>query len=239
MKQVLLFISTSLLLFSCDFIGGERINGNGNETTENRNISDFKNVASSGSTDVVLTQSPDYKVQVRGDENLLRYVITESDGNTLKIKIKEGYNLHPKKHLEVLVSAPQFNNVMSDGSGDVTSENTLSNTGKMTFELSGSGNVEAKIDAPSVESHTSGSGDITFSGKTGDADLSVSGSGDIHCFSLTADNAKITINGSGNADVYASKQLDLHVNGSGDVKYKGGASVNSHINGSGSVSKAD
>ncbi len=239
MKQLLLLIASSIILFSCDFIGGERVDGNGNETTENRQLNDFKSVASSGPTDVVLTQSPDYKVQVKGDENLLRYIVTETDGNTLKIKIKQGYNLRPKKNLEVLVSAPQFTNISSDGSGNITSENTLSNSDKMTFELSGSGNVEAKIDAPSVESHTSGSGDISFSGKTGDANLSVSGSGDIHCFGLTAENASITINGSGNADVYASKQLDLHVNGSGDVRYKGGASVNSHINGSGSVSKAD
>ncbi|MDQ2752851.1 MAG: DUF2807 domain-containing protein [Bacteroidota bacterium] len=239
MKQLLLLIASSFLFFSCDFMGGERVNGNGNETTENRNVTDFKNVASSAPADVVLTQSPDYKVQVKGDENLLGYIITETDGNTLKIKVKQGYNLRPQKHLEILISAPQFTNISSDGSGNVTSVNTLSNSDKMTFELSGSGNVEAKIDAPSVESHTSGSGDISFSGKTGDASLSVSGSGNIHCLGLTTENASITINGSGNADVYASKQLDIHVNGSGDVRYKGGASVNSHINGSGSVSKAE
>ncbi len=239
MKQLLLLIASSILFFSCDFIGGERMDGNGNLSTENRQVSDFKNIAASGPTDVVLTQSSDYKVVVRGDENLLPYVLTETDGNTLKIHIKKGYNLRSNKHFEVLVSAPLFTNVSSDGSGNITSENTLSNHDKMIFELSGSGNIEAKIDAPAVESHTSGSGDVSFNGKTNDADFSVSGSGDIKCFGLTADNASITINGSGNADVYATKQLNLHVNGSGDVRYKGGASVNSHINGSGSVSKAD
>src|SRR5579875_3258352 len=130
MKQLLLLITTSLLLYSCDFIGGERVNGDGNEATENRQLNDFTNVASSGSTDVVLTQSPDYKVQVKGDENLLRYVLTETDGNTLKIKIKPGYNLRPQKHLEVLVSAPKFTNITSDGSGNIASENTLSNSNK-------------------------------------------------------------------------------------------------------------
>ncbi len=239
MKQLLLIFLSSILLLSCDIIGGERVDGNGNLTTENRQLSGFKNVSSSGPMDVVLTQSSNFSVQVKGDENLLPYITTTTEGNTLKIKVKPGYNLHPEKNLQVFISAPLFTEISSDGSGNISTENTLSNTDKMSFELSGSGNIDAKIDAPAVESHTSGSGNVSFSGKANEADMSVSGSGDIHCFGLTSEHTSITINGSGNADVYATKQLDVNVNGSGDVRYKGGASVNSHINGSGSASKAD
>ena len=239
MKKIFLFSTLITFLFSCNIITGDRVDGDGNLSTDARQLNGFTKVASSGSIDVVLKQSSDFSVQVKGDRNLLQYILTDVDGNTLKIKTKPGYNLHPKEHLEVYVSAPVYNAVSSDGSGNVTTENTLTNTDKMSFELSGSGNVEAKIDAPSVESHTSGSGDVSFSGKAGNIEVSVAGSGNIECFGLTSENAHITINGSGNANVYATKQIDLTVNGSGDIRYKGGASVNSHINGSGSVSKAD
>ncbi len=238
MKPYFVFISLSILL-SCNLIGGERVDGNGQVTTENRQVSGFKKVSSSGPMDIVLSQSPDFTVRVKGDENLLSYITTTTEGNMLKIKIKQGYNLRPEKNLQVFVAAPVFTDISLGGSGNITSDNTLTSADKINFDLSGSGNVEVKIDAPAVESHTSGSGDIAFSGKTGDAVMSVSGSGDIHCFGLTSENVGITINGSGDADVYATKQLTLTVNGSGDVRYKGGASVSSHINGSGSVSKAD
>ena len=61
-----------------------------------------------------------------------------------------------------------------------------------------------------LKASTSGSGDITFTGKA-DAmqTMTVSGSGDIHCFGLTSQQCtSITINGSGNADVYATKQVN-------------------------------
>ena len=69
--------------------------------------------------------------------------------------------------------------------------------------------------------------------------MSVAGSGNIHSFGLTTQSTEISITGSGNAEVYATKQLNVKVVGSGDVKYKGGASVDTHITGSGSASKAD
>ncbi len=238
MKNLLVIIALPLLLGSCNF-GGERVDGNGTLATESRQVSAFKNVASSGPMDVVLKQASGRMVQIKGDQNLLPYIVTETEGETLKIKIREDYNLHPKKHLVVYVTSPEFTAISMGGSGDVSTENTLTNADKLVFSLSGSGNIEAKVNTLSLESHTSGSGDVTFSGKADDAAMTISGSGDIHCFSLTSENASVSINGSGDADVYATKQLTLKVNGSGDVRYKGGASVDSHINGSGSVSKAD
>lgn len=239
MKNLWLLLLSVTVISSCNFIGGERIDGDGDLATETRQADDFKNVAASGSIDIMLTQAPDFSVQVKGDKNLLPYVIVDVDGNTLKIKTKKGYNLRPKQHLEVDISAPVFNTISSDGSGNVTTQNTLTNKDKISFELSGSGNIQAKVDADALESETSGSGNVSFSGRADDAEMSVAGSGNIHCFSLTTENTSITINGSGNADVYATKKLNLTVNGSGDIQYKGSATVDSHINGSGSVSKKD
>src|SRR5436305_15273285 len=111
MKQLLLILACAIVLFSCDLIGGERVDGNGSITTENRQLSDFKNVSSSGPMDVVLTQSSNFSVQIKGDENLLPNVTTSVDGNTIKLKVKQGYNLHPEKNLKVLISDPMFTEI--------------------------------------------------------------------------------------------------------------------------------
>ncbi len=239
MKQQLLFAILVIALTSCNVINGERVDGNGNLASESRHVTNFKSISTYGAIDVVLTQSSATSVQVSGDENLLQYITTETDGSTLKIKIKQGYSLNPEKHLQVRISAPQFEEVSSSGSGNITSENTLVNEDKMDFQLNGSGDMNIKLDATSVESHTAGSGDIIFSGKTKSADMSVAGSGNIHSFGLTTQNTEINITGSGDAEVYATRELNVKVIGSGDVRYKGGASVDAHITGSGSASKAD
>ena len=59
------------------------------------------------------------------------------------------------------------------------------------------------------------------------------------CFGLNTQDAQVSINGSGDAEVMASKQLTLKINGSGQIKYKGSPNVESHINGSGSVTKVE
>ena len=239
MRQQILFTVLVSALASCNFMNGERVDGNGNLASESRHVADFKSIASFGPMDIVLTQSPTTAVQVSGDENLLQYITTETDGSTLKIKIKQGYDINPEKHLQVRVSAPGFEEISSSGSGNTTSENTLVNSDKMDFQLNGSGDMNIKLDAPSIESHTAGSGDITFSGKAASADMSVAGSGNIHSFGLTTQSTEIKITGSGDAEIYATRQINVKVVGSGDVHYKGGASVDTHITGSGSASKAD
>ncbi len=238
MYRLLLLCMLMTTFFSCDFIGGERVEGDGDMTTENRNESGFKNVSSSGPMDIELTQGPATVVSIEGDKNLLPYIRTGTDGNTLEIKVKDGYNLHSSHRLVVHITAPVYQDISLGGSGNIIGQSELANPDKMSFHLSGSGNVKVKVNTRSVESKTSGSGDVALSGFADSYDGTIAGSGNINCFDLVSDNVDITINGSGNAEVFANKQLTLNVNGSGDVRYKGNASVEQHVNGSGGVKKA-
>ena len=53
----------------------------------------------------------------------------------------------------------------------------------------------------------SGSGDITALGKVGFLDAKVSGSGDLSLKKLQANHANVTINGSGDAKIWASDSI--------------------------------
>ncbi|MCP2936704.1 DUF2807 domain-containing protein, partial [Salmonella enterica subsp. enterica serovar Typhimurium] len=63
---------------------------------------------------------------------------------------------------------------------------------------------------------------------------------DAKCFDLKSENTKVEISGAGDAEVFASVQLDARVSGAGSVKYKGNAaSVNQKVSGAGSVKKVE
>lgn len=239
MKKFHFILLATSTFFSCHVISEKRVEGDGISATEERRPGTFSNINLEGPIDVVVRQGSPSVVKLKADKNLLSYIETKVEGNTLHIRQKQGFNLESERHMRVVVTAPVFHNISLEGSGDITSEDVLINPDKMSLELNGSGDIEVKVNTPELESRTKGSGDITLDGAADKLAISVYGSGDIDGFNLNSQHASISINGSGNARVYATRQLTLNVNGSGDVEYKGGASVNSRINGSGSVSKAD
>jgi hypothetical protein len=236
---LLLLVSVAVLAASCNFIGGKRVRGNGNMRTEERTQTGIKGVDSYGSFDLFVSNGPNTTVKIEAEDNLLPYIETYMDGDILKIDTKDGYNLNPQRSVKIFVTAPDFRRIKSYGSGNITGENKITSTSKLDLGVTGSADIKMEVDAPQVDADISGSGNIKLNGKTKAFSSTVSGSGDVHAYDLMAEETKVRIAGSGNADVYASVSLDVSVAGSGDVRYKGAGKVNSNIAGSGGVKKVD
>ena len=56
---------------------------------------------------------------------------------------------------------------------------------------------------------------------------------------LASDEARVSISGSGNAQVQAYQKLKVSIAGSGDVRYAGSPEVSSSVAGSGSVRRVN
>ena len=230
MKNLLIILAASIFLASC-----ESISGNGNVKNENRDLSNINAVKTSGSIDVEISNGADYSLTVQDDENLIPYVVTEVNGGELNIHYKDGYSII-NDHAKVIVTVPSIDRIATSGSGDVTSSGTIKSDNSLELNTSGSGNIKANVNAPSVKVTGSGSGDIALSGMTKDFDCRMSGSGDIDCGNLKSENAVIHVSGSSDVHVFASVSLKVNVTGSGDVHYSGNpASPEIHITGSGTV----
>lgn len=239
-KYHLSVISIALLMSACDYIGGERIEGSGNLTTQERAITGFSAVKSSGSFDVYLSSGATQSVRIEADDNLHEYIETTLNGTELDIDTKEGYRLDSDKDIKIFLTSPQFDKVHLSGSGNIISQSQIVGNAKIDLSVSGSGNIKVDLRAPAIDAHMSGSGDIDLSGEAKKFEGSLSGSGNIRAMNLKTEETSIRISGSGNADVFASTKLDVHVTGSGDVRYKGGVQqVTSNITGSGSVKKVE
>ncbi len=239
MKRVLLFVlPLAVIISSCGFVGGKRVRGNGNVRTEDRTPGSFTGVASHGSFNVFVSTGPQ-SVRIEGDENLLQYIETYVEGNTLNIETKDGYWLKPRRDINVYITNPNFSSIQSYGSGDIIGRSPISDSVKMDVGVTGSANIDLEINSPVVVAGITGSGDIKLRGETKAFKSEIHGSGNVRAMDLKSEEAEVNIAGSGDAEVYASVKLKIDVAGSGDIRYRGNAQVSSNIAGSGGVRKVD
>lgn len=216
--------------------GGKRVKGTSPVVTETRNISDFTGVESSISADIILKQSPTFKVKVEGQKNILDLLKTELKGNSLKIFFEKGYSMNYDSNLKIYVEAPDFERLGMSGSGNVRADGSLSGD-KLSISISGSGDFDFnKIQYDNLDLGISGSGDVSMGGSAGSVSMRISGSGDIKAADLRAQSVQCQVSGSGDITCNAQKSLDAMVSGSGDIRYKGKPeSVKTKVSGSGDI----
>jgi hypothetical protein len=228
----------AVLLFSSCIDFGKRVEGNGKIVTENRHASRLSKIKLQGHLEVIVEQGAE-SVKVETDENLLPYIITENEGDWLKIKTKDHINFSTSQPIKVYVSSPEIRSLSIDGSGDITGKSVFTSSEKMSFEISGSGDIEFSVHAPYVDADISGSGNLHLAGETKEVAVDVAGSGNYNGGDLKAETARVNVAGSGNAFVFADINLKASVAGSGGIKYRGNATIEKDIAGSGSVMKAE
>ncbi|MDB5250044.1 MAG: hypothetical protein JWQ40_4438 [Segetibacter sp.] len=238
MKNLLLqavFIAATALM-SCNISSGERIDGNGNLKSENRKIGNATKINVLGDIDVFV-EVGSTALRVEADENLLPYIETVEEDGWLRIKTRDHTNINTGKSIKVYITTPTLRGVSVDGSGNLKGSGSFSSVDNMSLNVSGSGNINLQVNAPKVESAISGSGNLHVAGETRDVEVHISGSGNYDGPDLKAENASVSIAGSGDAHLFADVNLKASIAGSGNVKYKGNASVEQSIAGSGSVQK--
>jgi hypothetical protein len=240
MRNILLTFVFFLLLFgACKYTGRKKVTGNHKIAVQQRNIEDFEGVDVAGPMKVYITQGSNYSVKIEAEENLMDYIETDLEGNTLEINFKRNYRIRSHKDIKVYITAPQFKDLQVAGSGGIWSQSRITHPDEINIDIAGSGDVVADLDAPRINTEIGGSGSTILKGATRDFKVEIAGSGEVRAFDLLSETVRLEIAGSGDAQVFASKQLDVEIAGSGDVIYKGAPAVKQSKAGSGSVRKAD
>lgn len=214
----------------------QTVSGNGNMRTETRSVAGFTEIAVGGPFEVEVTPNANYGLVIEADENLLRYIHIDKDGDRLKVKVRNGVNLRSKKGIKLRISLPELTAISFAGSGNLQVNGVVKTGEKLNVDVAGSGNVTAEVDCPEVDADIAGSGTILLTGRTRSVDLSIAGSGDYKAEQLLSEDTKVSVAGSGSAWVYASASLDVSIAGSGDVYYRGNpANIKRSIAGSGQI----
>lgn len=232
----LLFVSV-IVLSSCHYFMGERVTGNGHIVSQQKTVGSFSSVRASGQVIVHVRQDSSATVKIETDENLQPYMDVYTDGNTLVIRTKQGFNLDPSRELIAYVSAPVFRDIDLSGQCDIIGDGPISGSEPISLHTSGQGNIQLEVHVPKITTEISGQGSLKLTGTATEFSASVSGQGDVKCFDLITDNASLDISGGSDVEITANKNLNIEASGSSSVHYKGNANVNQNISGSGSVKK--
>jgi hypothetical protein len=193
----------------------QRIAGSGVAKTETRTVEDFQNIETSGAMIVEVKTSKEFFVEVEADDNLLEYVKTEIDGDTLKIYSK-GW-LSPKNKMIVRVSMPEIDEAEASGASNIS--------------ISGIQNDRLSVSA-------SGASKITLSGEVQSLIIDLSGASKLDANELQSKNVEVDASGASNASINASETLNADASGASRISYFGDATdVNKRTSGASSVSK--
>lgn len=239
MKKIITLTLALTLTFATNAQWGKRVKGNGNITTDTRNVGDYEAISLSGFFDVELVDGKEGKVTIKGDENIIGHIKTEVKNGKLVIKAEKGMNLSPSRNNKLLITVPveHINEATLSGSGDIIGKTTLVSNSFET-SISGSGDINLKVEAKELKASMSGSGDIKLSGTATDFTIRVSGSGDISAYDLQANYVKALVSGSADIKVTATETINARVSGSGDIRYRGNPKkIESKTSGSGGISK--
>ena len=232
---VLAFLLSTMV--SCAQWGnGQKIKGDGDITTLTRSTSSYDGLKASGPMDFRLVRGTEGNISIKGDANLMRYIVTEVKNNKLIVKVEDGVNLKPTQTIVITVPYETIASVALAGSGDITNSGTI-NTDEFEVSLAGSGDIDLKIEAQSVVSAIAGSGDIKLTGASKNLTTKIAGSGDFDGKGFESIHVEAKISGSGDIDVVCNGNLNIRISGSGNVNYLGNpTNTDTKISGSGSVS---
>lgn len=240
------------------WLGGKEVKASKNYVTKQIKISDFDQIAVSGSLDVTYTQqSGKPKVEIYTSDNIIDLLDIYVKNGKLNLGFKKNVKVSYNK-LEIRVTSEDLNAVNVAGSGDFKFTNGLK-TDQLKMNVAGSGDITASNIQCSqgFTANVAGSGDIECKQlKAADMDISVAGSGDLKIENalVTSVNASVagsgTVKISGNADkanysvagsgdLYANdfkvQNISASVAGSGDIKCHAVEHLKARVSGSGTI----
>lgn len=238
-KLAIFVLILLLLVFAFVRLWKKRVYGNGNNILLKRSTEDYEEIRLSGSLNVELVDGTVGNLILSGEENLLKYIITEVKNEKLYLAIEKGYKLKSslENGIQLTVPVERISSIKISGSGDVVSKKTLRSAGFMT-RIIGSGNITADLEVETLSTTVAGSGYLNFSGKTKNFSASTAGNCNIKAYDLEADDVDLALAGSGIIMVTAKKKLKARVSGSGYIHYQGNPeNVDFKTNGSGRIFK--
>jgi len=249
---IVLSILLASILVSCEDFSLTGIRGQGEIIEQEFVLEDFDEVCSSISANVHITYGAEKKVVIKGQQNIIDNIETDVRGGKWEIEFK--HKVRNYDGLDIYITTNNLTDIELSGSGDLTSTNLFESLNPVEYSISGSGDIDFRVKAPSVKTSISGSGDIElytettdlesiisgsgemdFSGIAQNLGVIISGSGDVSAFALATENCEVSISGSGNCSMFASKKLDVSISGSGNVYYKGTPQVSVNISGLGKL----
>ena len=195
--------------------GREPVRGSGNRIRQTRPAGSFTRVIADDAMAVEIRIGPSASIELEGDDNLIDLIRTDAERGTLHLRVRGGYRV--RRPMLARITVPRLERLELEASGDGRISGL--NGGQLALASFGSGSfiAEGQVDA---------------------LDLRIQGSGDADLERLRAREARLLINGSGDASAHVTDTIVATVNGTGDIIYRGSPrNVTEDVNGTGRIAR--
>lgn len=223
-----------VILPSCRF---RCIKGSGNHVSENHKVSDFTRINVSGGFKVTLKQDSSLNVSINADDNLMKYIHVESDGDELKVYYKK--NVCPSGQMEISIGVRNLEKLKGSGAINFVSDGKI-NTKDLDIKLNGASNINMDLSAANVSTESAGASEITLRGQATSHRIEMTGNGSVHAFDFVVGKYDLHTTGASDCEINVLNDLQVSSTGAADVKYKGnpanvntsklGAATITHVN---------
>lgn len=208
--------------------------GNGNVTTQERQVPSFDAIKVGCAINLYISQGDKQSVKVVTDENLQGRITTKVSNGTLNLDCD---NIKDASKMDVYVTAVNLSKIDASGASKVKSEGLLKSdvfglyvsgaakanlnieTGTFNNETSGAANNTITLTAKSANTEVSGAGNLTLKGTAEKHKTEVSGAGNLKALEFITDNTDAEVSGAGNAKIMARKLLKADLSGAGNLTY--------------------
>ena len=227
------------LLFSgCTwFMGGpsKKIVGSGNPSKKEVPIADVRELDVSGIGTVLLSQGDNEFLVIEADDNVVQYIITKVDNNTLYIRIDEDVQITPKSEIVYHLSLKSIDAIELHGAVNLKASEI--NTDELALDLSGASRIDAIIKANDLEIAASGATKCYLQGNVERQKIIISGSAFYNAGSLISKDCDVSISGSVRVMLHVLNTLTGNASGVAFIGYRGDPTVNIETSGAVKIQK--
>jgi hypothetical protein len=214
-----------------------RIIGSGDMVTEARTVAEFTGVVLDMVGSVAVNQGASVAVSVTVDDNIMQYVETAVIDGRLVIRPRGGVIIS-EYDLDVDITIGDVEELTVEEVGSITTGGIV--VEDLSLNINGVGSITTAILGTRLSTNMAGVGSITiFDGWVAEHDCDISSTGSLSAYDFFTDTTRITISGSGSAEVRVQDRLEVGISGSGNVYYLGSPSIFTAITGTGSVIDAN
>ncbi len=210
------------------------LKGTGKQITEVRELSvNISEIMLRDNVDLILTQDSVVSLKVKGGENLLPYVKTNIEGNSIEITNNNKCNFlrSYNKSITVYLSTPDINFIDYTGHGDISTTNTFVLDELLFDTKNGTGSVDMSLDIEHFElKSNTGPTDFKMRGKADYLFIFANGNGDFNLEDLLISSCHVSNSGTGDVVVNVKDDLRIELRSLGDVVYYGNPVVDVTIN---------
>ena len=209
--------------------------GNGNVTSQERQVSSFDAIQVGCAIHLILSQGDNQSVKVETDDNLQNRITTKVTNGTLHLNCE---NIKDPTKMNVYVTAVSLNSLEASGAAKVTGETPIKSpeafglytsgaakttltieTGTFTNETSGAASNTLSLTATNATTEISGAGNLTIKGSADRHETEVSGAGNLKAIEFVTNYTNAEVSGAGNAKIMARQLLKADLSGAGNLSY--------------------